>query len=141
MKRLQSLLASTLLVFNAAAWAADGDVLVIAHPSVPALEAATVNRLYTGRAIEVAGNPVTVVNAAAGSAVRQRFLIRYLQQDEEKYRAYWTVRRHVGKGAPPRELTSVAQMLEVVTRTPGAVGYIDAASAAGQTGLNVICRL
>ncbi len=138
MKRLQSLLASTLLVFNAAAWAADGDVLVIAHPSVPALEAATVNRLYTGRAIEVAGNPVTVVNAAAGSALRQRFLIRYLQQDEEKYRAYWTVRRHVGKGVPPRELKTSAEVIDYVQNTPGAVGYIDAADL--KPGLKVVLR-
>lgn len=129
---------------GAATWAraqSDGPLLVIGHAGVPRVDAATVARLYTGRAIEADNQPVTVYNLAPGHALRSRFLAVALQSDEERYRAYWTVRRHVGKGAPPREVASVAQMLEVVTRTPGAVGYIDAASAAGQVGLNVICRL
>lgn len=129
---------------GAAPWVraqSDGPLLVIGHAGVPRVDAATVARLYTGRAIEADNQPVTVYNLAPGHALRNRFLAVCLQFDEERYRAYWTVRRHVGKGAPPREVASVAQMLEVVTRTPGAVGYIDAASAAGHTGLNVICRL
>lgn len=138
MKRLHTLLAGALLVCQTLVWAADGEVLVIAHPSVPALDVATVNRLYTGRAIEVGGSPVTVVNAAAGTSLRQRFLSAVLQQDEDKYRAYWTVRRHVGKGVPPRELKSTAEMLEYVQNTPGAVGYIDAADL--KPGVKVVLR-
>lgn len=115
--------------------------VLIGSPALPRIDAATAARLYTGRTIEVGGQPVTVVNAPPGTPLRHRFLAIYLQQDDDQYRAYWTVRRHVGKGAPPREVASVAQMLEVVTRTPGAVGYIDAASAAGPAGLNIIGRL
>ena len=141
MQRRQFLFAGAL---GAAPWAraqSEGPLLVIGHAGVPRVDAATVARLYTGRAIEADNQPVTVYNLAPGHALRNRFLAVCLQFDEERYRAYWTVRRHVGKGAPPREVASVALMLEVVTRTPGAVGYIDAASAAGQSGLNVICRL
>jgi hypothetical protein len=47
--------------------------------------------------------------------------------------------RHVGKGAAPRELDSVAQMIDFVARTPGGVGYIDAAAL--KPGINVIARL
>lgn len=138
MKRLHTLAMGLMLAWNAVAVAAESDVIVIAHPSVPALDAATVNRLYTGRAIEVAGNPVTPVNAVAGSPVRQRFLGYYLRQDEEKYRAYWTVRRHVGKGVPPRELKTSAEVIEYVQSTPGAVGYIDAADL--KPGVKVVLR-
>ena len=142
MQRRHILLAGALAA--AAPWAraqSEPALLVIGHAGVPRVDAATVARLYTGRAIEADNLPVTVYNLAPGHALRNRFLAVCLQFDEERYRAYWTVRRHVGKGAPPRELASVAQMLEVVTRTPGAVGYIDAASAAGQAGLNIIGRL
>lgn len=116
-------------------------LLVIGHAGVPKVDAATVARLYTGRAIEAGDQPVTVYHLAPGHALRARFLAVCLQSDEERNRAYWTVRRHVGKGTPPRELASLAQMLEVVTRTPGAVGYVDAATAAADKGLNVLCRL
>lgn len=114
------------------------DLLVIGHPGLPRLDAATLQRLYTGRAIEVAGQPVTVVNLPAGSALRQRFLAVFLATDEDRYRAYWTVRRHVGKGAPPRELDSAGAVMDFVAGTPGAIGYIDAASA--RPGLNVLAR-
>lgn len=117
----------------------DGPVLVIGHAGVPRVDAATVARLYSGRAIEAGAVTVTVFNLAVGHPLRSRFLATGLQTDEERYRAYWTVRRHVGKGAPPRELASVAEMVDLVNRTPGAVGYVDAAAA--MPGLNVICRL
>jgi hypothetical protein len=141
MQRRQFLLAGALGAAPGAWAQTDGPLLVIGHAGVPRVDAATVARLYTGRAIEADNLPVTVYNLAPGHALRARFLAVCLRFDEERYRAYWTVRRHVGKGAPPPEVASVAQMLEVVTRMPGAVGYIDAASAAGQAGLNVICRL
>ena len=73
------------------------------------------------------GIPVTAVNANSGSAVRDRFLQAYLNQDEDKYTAYWTVRRYSGMGAPPRELPSSAEIINFVKSTPGAIGYIDEA--------------
>lgn len=117
----------------------DRSVLVIGHAGVPRVDAATVARLYTGRAIEAGTVAVTMLNLAVGHPLRGRFLAACLQSDEERYRAYWTVRRHVGKGAPPREVATVAEMVELVVRTPGALGYIDAASAT--PGLNIVCRV
>ena len=121
-----------------ASQAADNGVLLIGHAALPRIDIATVQRLYTGRSVEVAGIPVTVVNAAPGSALRQRFLALVLQQDEDQYRAYWTVRRHVGKGVPPREMGSAAELISFVQATPGAVAYIDAADL--RPGLNVLAR-
>lgn len=138
MKRLLTLFLSLWWLCAAAAQAADGDVAVIAHPSVPAFDHALLARLYTGRAIEVGGVPVTVVDAIAGSSLRQRFLTTYLGQDEDKYRAYWTVRRHVGKGVPPRELSSPAEVIEFVQQHPGAIGYIDARDV--KPGVRVLIR-
>lgn len=118
--------------------AADGEIAIVAHPSVGTLDAAMLNRLYTGRAIEVAGSPVVVVNLPPGSPARQRFLERFLQQDEDRYRAYWTVRRHVGKGVPPRELHTAAEVLDFVQSTPGAIGYVEVTEL--RPGVKVLLR-
>ena len=48
--------------------------VLIGHASLPRIDLISVQRLYTGRAVEVSGTPVTVVNAAAGSTLRERFM-------------------------------------------------------------------
>ncbi len=120
-----------------AAQAGDG-LVVIAHMAVPRLDAATLARLYTGRAVEVAGAPANVVNAAPGSGLRLRFLQQVLQLDDEQYRAYWMVRRHVGKGIPPRDLANSADVIQFVQATPGAIGYIESSEL--RPGLNVVYK-
>lgn len=113
-------------------------VVVIGHPGLPMVDRAALVRLYTGRSIELAGELVTVVNGAPGSAARQHFLNAVVRMDEARYRAYWTVRRHVGKGVPPAELTPDEAVIAFVASTPGSIGYISADSVTD--GLNVIAR-
>ncbi len=117
--------------------AADG-VVVIGHANIKRLDAVTVARIYTGRVIEVDGVPVTAVNANSGSQVRSRFLQIFLNQDEEKYTAYWTVRRYIGKGASPREFVKISDIISFVNSTPGAIGYIGDGDI--QPGLNVLLK-
>ena len=131
----------TLLValsFVASDVRAAGGVVVIGDARLTRLDATTLEKVYTGRVIEVDGIPVTAVNANSGSAVRNRFLQAYLNQDEEKYTAYWTVRRYIGKGASPRELRTSAEVIDFVKSTPGAIGYIDEADV--PAGVNVLLR-
>lgn len=135
---LRFLLAATLLFGAAARGADDLAIAVIAHPSVGRVDANTLQRLYTGRAIEVAGTAVTVVNAAPGSPLRDRFMTQVLATDNDRYVAYWTVRRHVGKGVPPHDLKTAAEVIDFVQRTPGGLGYVAAADL--RPGLNVVFR-
>jgi ABC-type phosphate transport system substrate-binding protein len=115
-----------------------GEIVVIGNSNVPKIDTETVQKIYTGKYISVAGVSVTPVGVKSGMATRNRFLQEYLNQDEEKYTAYWTVRRYIGKGAPPVELSSSADVISYVQATPGAVGYIDEAEL--RQGLNVIAR-
>jgi ABC-type phosphate transport system substrate-binding protein len=119
------------------AWAAD-DIVVIAHPGITRVDQPMLQRLYTGRAVELGGATAHVVNAPPGSASRGRFLAQVVQLDDGRYTAYWTVRRHVGKGVPPRELGSSAEIIAYVQATPGAIGYIPASDL--KPGLNVVLR-
>ncbi|HIV69508.1 MAG TPA: hypothetical protein H9903_01110 [Candidatus Aquabacterium excrementipullorum] len=113
-------------------------IVVIGHANVRKLDQATLQRIFTGKTIEVDGVRVQPVNAAPGTAVRQRFLSQYLQTDEDQYVGYWTVRRYVGKGTPPPEVKQGAEMVDMVGKTPGAIGYIDEADL--QPGMNVLLR-
>lgn len=117
---------------------AAGGVVVIGHPGVSGVDPPTLEKIYTGRVIEVNGTFVIAVNAAPGSELRNRFLQTYLHQDEDKYTAYWVVRRYIGKGASPRELPSSADVIRFVNSTPGAIGYVTDADV--QPGMNILLK-
>ena len=114
------------------------EIVVIGNSNVPKMDTATIQKVYTGKIISVSGINVTPVGVKSGTPARNRFLQEFLNQDEEKYTAYWTVRRYVGKGAPPAELASDADVISYVQSTPGAVGYIDETDL--KPGMNVIAR-
>lgn len=140
MQALHRLLAALLLLVATLmpARAADEGFVVIGHANVPRVDAPTLQRLYTGRAIEVGNLAVSVLNAAPGNPVRDRFLAAVVGMDNDRYVAYWTVRRHVGKGVPPREIRSAGELADLVQSTPGAIGYL--APADLRPGMNVIYR-
>lgn len=124
MRLLKIPIAAMLLLLVGSAWAGDR-VVLIGHASMRKLDLVTVQRIYTGKVVELDGNPVIPVNAPPTQVSRQHFLNDYLQQDEEKFVAYWTVRRYVGKGTPPREIGDTSALIAYIQKTPGAIGYVD----------------
>jgi ABC-type phosphate transport system substrate-binding protein len=119
------LLAAVLLAGSACV-AADEGLVVIGNLPLRSLDAEALKRIFTGRTIEIDGQPLRPLNLSPGNPVRRRFLSVVLQQNDDDYVAYWTVRRYIGQGVPPREMSSAAEVIEQVRRTPGTVGYIDA---------------
>lgn len=115
-----------------------GELVLIGHANVPKLDAETALKLYTGRIIQLGGVNLTPFNLKSGNRLRGQFLSEILNMDEERYVAYWTVRRYIGKGAPPKELEGGADLIGLVQATPGAVAYIDAAEL--KPGINVLLK-
>jgi ABC-type phosphate transport system substrate-binding protein len=132
-----TLFASALLGTSQTA-CADTGVVVIANAALRGIDTVMLRRIYTGRMVELDGLPLRPVQLPRGQLLRQRFLTNVMEQSEDDYTAYWTVRRYIGKGAPPLELPDTAALIEHVRRTPGAIGYIDAAEL--RPGLNVLLR-
>ncbi len=114
-------------------------LLVVAHADTPALSEATLQKVYLGKVVEIDGKPVIPVNLARGSSLRRDFMGQILAQDDDKFIAYWTVRRYIGQGSPPREFASVEEQMAFIRATPGAVGYIDA-SIEVAPGLKTLLR-
>lgn len=119
-----TILKSAALLLLLAFGHAEAGVVVIGHANLGKLDARTMQKIYTGKVIEVGGIKVIPVDITP-CALRDRFLHSFLNQDNEKYTAYWTVRRYIGKGVPPRELDNPKAVVEFVRSTPGAIGYVD----------------
>lgn len=129
---------ASLIVFLMLAHAHADEIVVIGNGNVPKMDAATIQKIFTGKFISVSGIDVKPVGAKPGTATRNRFLQDFLHQNEEKYTAYWTVRRYIGKGEPPTELPSSSDIINYVQSTPGAIGYINDDDL--KSGINVIAR-
>ena len=134
MKKIIRLLCILFAVATANAQAA---VVVIGHAGLGKLDKKTVKKIYTGKVIEVEGTHITPVNAVSGQ-LRDQFLHEFLNQNDEKYTAYWTVRRYIGKGVPPKELPDTEEMIRFIQSTPGAIGYLEESEATQR--VNVIAR-
>ena len=132
------LVALLLLAIGLLPSAMAGEVLVIGHPGMGKLDGTAIQKIFTGRIVELGGSPIIAVNQPPGSPARNRFLEAFLGQDEEKYTAYWTVRRFIGKGLPPKDLSTASEIMQFVHTTPGAIAYIDAAEL--KPGLNILAR-
>jgi hypothetical protein len=117
--------------------AAEG-VVVIGHPGLRPLDLETVEKIYTGKLIQLGSTYVVAINAEVGSSLRDRFLRVFLKQDEGRYTGYWRVRRSIGQGKPPRELARSIDVINFVNSTPGAIGYINESDL--QPGLNVLLK-
>ena len=129
----------SLMLASAVGWlhAADG-VVVIGHANMRPLDKQTVEKIYTGKNIKVGDILVTAVNADVGSTIRERFLKTIIEKEEDSYTGRWLVMRTRGLGKPPQELPNAAAIINFVTTTPGAIGYISESDV--RPGLNIVFR-
>lgn len=114
------------LLALAASASADG-LVVITHPAVK-LSADEVRDVFTGdKQMSGATKLVPIDNASAQEA----FLATFVKLDSAKYTTAWTKRAfRDGLTAPAVKATDI-EVTEFVKKTPGAVGYVKTAPAAG----------
>lgn len=82
----------------------------------------------------VDGAATLPVDQVSKSKVREAFSKKILDRDVNAIKSHWQRQIFSGRGVPPPEKTSDAEVLEFVKTNPGAVGYV-ASSAALPTGV------
>lgn len=103
---------------------------VIVHPdNNSALDEKSVQRIFLGKEKKFSdGSESIPVNQVADSAVRADFDTNVLGRSSSQVSAYWSKLVFTGKGVPPKEVGSDAEVIELVSKNPSAIGYIDSAS-------------
>jgi ABC-type phosphate transport system substrate-binding protein len=114
-------LAVALLGSNARA-----QVLVIANPSVNAVEVskAELRDVFTGASSSFRGTSQVAPVLLKQGPVNEDFLDLYVGKSDSAFRASWRSILFSGQGVLPKTLGSDAAVVEYVSRTPGAIGYI-----------------
>jgi len=100
---------------------------LIVHPSNPATQ---VSRLKVGEMFLKKttrwpdGHPVMPVEPSGKSPVRVRFTLEIYGKQVIAISNYWQQMIFSGKGIPPPEKSSDADVVAFVRDTPGAIGYV-----------------
>lgn len=124
MKAFNFLMITSLLAVQAVA-----EVAIIVHPgNTSAITKEEVQRIFLGKKNTFEnGKSATPFNLTADS-VRAEFDTRMLDKSSSELRSYWSKLVFTGKGTPPAELATPAEMIAKVATDPNAIGYVDAAT-------------
>lgn len=121
------LIAATLLFATSSALA---ELVVVVNPAnANTLDSKTVQRIFLGKDKKFAdGNESIAVNQSADTQIRQDFDEVVLGRSSSQVSAYWSKLVFTGKGIPPKEVSSDAEVIDLVSKNPSVVGYINRAS-------------
>lgn len=85
------------------------------------------------------GTPAKPFNLPESSAQRQAFDKAVLGLDADRVARYWIDRKIRGGDRPPQTAPSAAVLVKVVSKTPGALGYVDVALV--DASVKVVARI
>lgn len=109
------------------------EIAVIVHPSNASnLDDSSITRIFLGKAKSFPdGSQAIAVNQSEGSAATNYFNENLVGKSASQLKAYWSKLVFTGKGTPPQEVASDAEVIELVSKNPSLIGYVDAASVDG----------
>ena len=124
MKTLMMLCALCLPVSATAA------IAVVVHPAnQTSMTQDDLVRMYTGKLSTFPdGASAVPVNIAVSEAVRSDFDQKALGRSSAQVKAYWSKLVFTGKGTPPKEVDSAAEVINLVANNPNIIGYVAADS-------------
>jgi len=105
------------------------EVAVVVHPSnAVALNSEAIAQIYLGRSKSFPdGKTVLPLGQLESSKVTEQFNQKVLNKSGSQIKAYWSKLVFTGKGTPPKEFSSDAEVLELVSQNPSVIGYVDKA--------------
>lgn len=106
------------------------DLIVIGNRSVPVstLTEKEVQRIYLGKK-KVWNNGLKVIFAKLGDdKTTKRFLKHFVKKSPSMFRKYWKKKTFTGVATPPQEFKREKDLVQYISETKGAVGYISSKS-------------
>lgn len=107
-------------------------VIVSASNANAALDQDTISRVFLGKTSNFPdGSQAIPVDQNEGSASREAFNDKVLGKSSSQLKAYWSRLIFTGKGTPPKESGSDAEVKDLVAKNPNLIGYVDASVVDG----------
>lgn len=99
---------------------------VIVHPSnAAALDKKSISKVFLGKSKSFPGGGQAIpIDLSSGDA-RNAFLNQVLGKSESQLKAYWSKLIFTGKGQAPKAVSSDAEVVELVSKNPNLIGYVN----------------
>jgi len=124
--RIRALLIGLALSLASATARADVVAVVSAKSAITTLSKSQTADIFLGRVSRFPdGSPAVPIDEAEGSTARETFYSKVAGKSAAQMKAYWSKIIFTGRGQPPKEVTSDAEMKHRLAENPKAIGYID----------------
>ncbi len=126
------------MAFVCSSVCARSEVVVIVHASNTAeIDQKTISKIYLGKAKRFpGGGDAKPIGLKDGSDTTEEFNEVVLNKKSAQLKSYWSKLVFTGKGTPPQQLETDAEVIELVKSTPNAIGFIS--SGDGVSGVRVV---
>lgn len=123
---IATLMICGIVTFNDIKRASAGEVLIIANPSVASepLDSVTIKEIFLGDIVKWENNERIIVVISGKPEMHKAFLKKYIKRTETQFQNVWRRNMYSGKGMLPIKVGSIDGLVEYVSKTNGAIGYI-----------------
>lgn len=110
-------------------------IIVNKNLSETSLNADDVKNIYTGKKTRWSDNDNIVVAVLTDKDIHEKFLNAFVGRSSNQFTTLWKQMMFTGKGKLPKKFDSVSDMVDFVSKTEGAIGYI---TDGGGDGVKVV---
>jgi len=125
MKFIKYTMLSLLTVLSSLAFSENA--VIVNAANTDSIDQGMVKKIFLGKLKKFpSGASIIPVNISAGDATRDGFDNGVLGKSPKQMKSYWSKLVFTGKGNPPQEVASVADMLQLISSNPDSIGYVPA---------------
>ena len=109
------------------------EVSIITHPDNDStVDLKTASKLFLGKKSKFSNGSVAVpIEQADGTAPHTEFHASVTKKDPAQLKSYWSRVIFTGKGQPPKEVASDADVIALISKNPNMIGYVDSSAVDG----------
>jgi ABC-type phosphate transport system substrate-binding protein len=104
---------------------AAADLVIIGNPQLPAdsIDSRDLKRIYLGKKSRWSDDSSVVPVMMKSGPLQDEFVTEYLDRSVNRFVTHWRQLVFTGKGVPPRSFATENELVDFISRTPGAVGF------------------
>src|SRR3989304_484769 len=118
------------------------ELVIIANKDYPlnSISASAVKDIYLGEKISEGGGKIKPMEQR-DEAIKKRFIEKIMGSTVDGYKAYW-IKKFFQEGVtPPTSKGSPSEIIDAISNTGGAIGYVWVGDVKGESGVKVLLKI